>query len=386
MREARDRIAFSLPPSSEWNAGDVIEVTDPEASGVYRIDRLEAVGEGFVEAVRVEPSIYENMLFSVSSPAIQASVATLPVWSVFLDLPLLQGDEIPGAPWVAASGSPWPGIAAVYASSDGASWSYKLGLNQRANLGLSQTVLPKAKPGLLDRGPDLIVRFSDASVSSATREALLSGANAAVIGDPVTQTWEVFQFRDAELVGDDTWALSMRLRGQRGTDGLIPLEWPIGSTVLLLDSAMAQIPDGAGWRGVSRSYRVGPARKAVDHSSYTTSEIVTQGVGLRPYRPVHIKTELNAGNISLSWIRQTRIDGELWSGADVPIGEALELYHVRVVKDDAVLREAEVTSSEWTYGLADQISDGVAAPYSIEIAQVSDRFGPGLYGKVTIDA
>ncbi len=385
MRVARDRVAFALPPSTAWNAGDVVEIVDEEASGTYRIDRLQAVGDGLVEAVRVEPGIYENVPYSGDVASISLSAPSLPVWSVFLDLPLLRGDESPEAPWVAASGSPWPGSVAVYASGDGANWAYTLGLGQRARLGVSETPLSAADPGVWDRGPALVVKFPGASLSSSTRAGVLSGANAAVIGNPETQDWEVFQFQDAALVGDDTWALSHRLRGQRGTDGVIPDEWPAGSTVLILDTAMAQVADATAWRGQSRVYRVGPSRKAVDHLSYTSTELVAQGVGLRPYRPVHIATTVVGGGLAVSWIRQTRVDGDLWLDTDVPLGEAEEKYRIRVLQGGTVLRVVDVDGPAWTYSDADKASDGVVAPYSIEIAQVSDRFGPGLYGKVTIN-
>ena len=385
MRVARDRVSFALPPSSSWTAGDVVEIVDPEASGMYRIDRHQSVGDGLVEAVRVEPGIYENAPFTETVASIRASTAALPVWSVLLDIPLLRGDESPEAPWVAATGSPWPGTVAVYASGDGSDWDFSLGLRQRASLGVTETPLAYAKPGIWDRGAALVAKLPGTSLSSTTKMGLLSGANAAVIGNPETQEWEVFQFREADLVGDDTWALSLRLRGQRGTDGLIPSEWPVGSTVLILDTAMEQVSDAAAWRGQSRLYRVGPARKAVDHSSFTTTSFLSRGVGLRPYRPVHISHKSVNDGLELSWIRQTRVDGDLWQETDVPLGEAVERYRVRVLQGATVLRVADVSDPTWTYSHADKLSDGVVEPYSIEIAQVSDRFGPGLYGKVTID-
>ena len=385
MRVARDRVVFSLPPSTSFSVGDVVSVTAPEAQGTYRIDRLEDGEAKTVEAVRVEPGIYESVPFEEDVVSFQSSIPALPVWATVLDLPLLTGDDAEDAPWVAASGEPWPGTVAVYASGDGADWTYQLGLTDRATMGTTLNALARQKTGIWDRGSALQVKFTGGSVAGVTREALLSGRNAAAIGNPETNSWEVFQFRDAELISDDTWALSMRLRGQRGTDGMVPQSWPMGSTVVLLDDALEQVPGASTWRGVERRYRMGPARKAVDHASYVETTHTCLGMGLRPYRPVHIKSTNVGGDIAVAWVRQTRIDGDLWSDFDVPLGEASERYAVRVVKDGVTLRDATVAAPNWIYTAANQASDGVIAPYEIEIAQVSDRFGPGLYGKVTIN-
>ncbi len=41
---------------------------------------------------------------------------------------------------------------------------------------------------------------------------------------------------------------------------------------------------------------------------------------------------------------------------------------------------------DWTYAAADQVADGVSAPFTIEVAQISDSFGPGPFESVEITA
>ena len=178
----------------------------------------------------------------------------------------------------------------------------------------------------------------------------------------------------------------MRLRGQRGTDGAIPAAWPIGSTVVIVDQALRQIPIAPSQRGVERQYRIGPASKPADHPAYQTLSHVASGVGLRPYRPVHLDARrLTNTDIQISWVRQTRIDGDFWDAFDVPLGEATESYQLRVVVSGTVRREEIVSGPQWTYTAADQSSDSISGAFSIEVAQISDRFGPGLAGKVNVD-
>src|SRR3712207_7205469 len=49
---------------------------------------------------------------------------------------------------------------------------------------------------LWDRGPALRVRLAKGALASASPERILSGANAAAIGDGTTDHWEVFQFSE----------------------------------------------------------------------------------------------------------------------------------------------------------------------------------------------
>ena len=55
------------------------------------------------------------------------------------------------------------------------------------------------------------------------------------------------------------------------------------------------------------------------------------GIGLRPLAPVHLRSERDAGDIVFTWIRRTRIDGDGWELADVPLGEEREAYEIEVI-------------------------------------------------------
>jgi hypothetical protein len=114
---------------------------------------------------------------------------------------------------------------------------------------------------------------------------------------------------------------------------------------------------------------------------------VFAGNGLRPYRPVHLRAARRGdGGIAVSWIRRTRIDGDSWSGTDVPLGEEREEYLVRVVQGGAVLREIGAASPACVYAAAEQAADGVAAGLlGFEVAQVSVRFGPGPFERIEFD-
>jgi hypothetical protein len=108
---ARDSISFSLPPSAVWGR-DMIAL--PDGSN-WRIDHVLDRGARDMRAVRVEPSTAEPSDVPVESRARDAlPAAALPVSPIFMDLPLLTGEEVPHAPHLAVAATPWPGSVAVY--------------------------------------------------------------------------------------------------------------------------------------------------------------------------------------------------------------------------------------------------------------------------------
>ncbi|GAA3873099.1 baseplate multidomain protein megatron [Celeribacter arenosi] len=384
-RVARDTVTFSLPPSNaSIGAGDVIELDEGKRLAKYRIDHATMGAIRQLEAVRVEENIYEPSDAVEEIVRAQPFVAPTPVSAVFLDLPLLSGDEVPHAPHIAVAARPWPGSAAVYASPTDDGYALNKLVTAPATMGVTQATLPTAQAGVWDRGPALRVRLTQGELASVQPEDVLNGANVAAIGDGSSGNWEVFQFADAELVGPRTYDLRLRLRGQAGTDA-IGTEWPIGSRFVLIDDTLRQLDIATSARGLARHYRIGPSGRSYDDESYTHAVEAFDGVGLRPYAPVHLSARQSGGNLEVSWVRRTRIDGDSWQSVEVPLGEAREAYVIRVFKNGVILREDVATSANWTYSAALQATDGAVAPFSIDIAQLSDTYGPGPFRRIDIN-
>ncbi|MDE3237347.1 MAG: glycoside hydrolase/phage tail family protein [Paracoccaceae bacterium] len=381
-RVARDGVKFALPPSqAALGAGDVVTLEGAD----YRIDRVEDTGAQAVEAVRVAPDVYVASDAVAGPVAQRAFAAPVPVYPLFMDLPLLTGDEVPQAPHLAVTATPWPGSVACYSAAQDAGYGLNLMLTAPAVVGITQNTLRRATPGLWDRGEALRVQVFGGALSSAPAEAVLAGANVAAIGDGSPDGWEVFQFANATLVAERTYELTLRLRGQAGTDALMPEAWPAGSTVVLLNAAVEQIDLPASLREVAQHYRIGPAARGYDDPSYTHLVEAFAGVGLRPYAPCHLRAVALGGDLRASWIRRTRIDGESWSSSDVPLGEAGERYIVRVSTGAGIVREATVGVPSWTYGAAQRAADGVTGAFTLSVAQISDRFGAGPFTEMGIN-
>lgn len=385
-RVARDTASFALPPSRSIGAGDIVRLETRAATGMYRVDRVEDAGLKQVEAVRVEAGIYEPGAVEASQPLVGPVPVALPVWARVLDLPAVPGGEEKFAPWVVATAKPWSGDVAVYSSRDGTSWRLDDVLSQPAAMGQTLNPLPVAAPGLWDRGGGLEVRLVHGALSSVDEPTLFAGGNTAVILDAAGTTSEVFQFRDAELVGPDTWSLSMRLRGQKGTDATMPTEWPAGSTVVVVDLALRQLAETPGPLEAARRYRIGPASKPVDHRAYVDITHPASGLALKPFRPAHARAVRDAaGALNVTWIRRSRVDGDNWTLADVPLGEAFERYRIRLFAGGTLRREVVLTAPGWVYSAAEQNADGIGTACTIEVAQISDRVGPGHLARMEIN-
>ena len=379
-RLARDTVKVSLPPSrQDVRAGSLIELP---GGSTWRVDRLEDLGTRMVEATRVEPSTSTPADSTETTVPTEVYRPATPVYPVFMDLPLLTGDEVPHAPFVAVTASPWPGAAAIYSSASESNFTLNSIVDNSAIIGQLETPLLAAGPGQWDRGAPVQVRLSGV-LSSVTPGEVLNGANVAALGADDTGPWEVMQFADARLIGPDLWELSMRLRGQAGTEPFIPVSWPAGTQFVLLDAAPVQIDLPASARGLTRNYRIGPARRSLEDASYVTRELAFEGVGLRPYAPAHLRS--NSEGSSFSWIRRTRVDGDSWQGSDVPLGEEREEYLLRVSDATGLKREATTGSPFWSYSAADRAADGTASQFTLDVAQVSARFGPGPFTRITIN-
>ncbi|TBN43706.1 host specificity protein [Paracoccus subflavus] len=382
-RVSADSTRFSLPPSAaDLGPGDVIRMNIGNAEPKrWRIDRVERAGAITVDAVRIEPRVYRPAMSNPDDGITNRYTPLLPVWSVFLDLPLLKGDEQPHAPYLASTAKPWPGSVAAYASIE-AEGGFDLNtvLTRRAFIGRTESPLRRARPAVLDRGAPLRLRIKDATLRSVGQKALLAGANVMAVGDGSMENWEVIQFSKAVPVERDLWEISDRLRGQAGTDAIMPDVWPEGSIVVIMDGAPRQVSLPPSARGQERFWRIGPAKRAFDDPSYRTQITQARGVGLRPYAPCHLRVE----NRTATWIRRSRIDGDGWDGLDIPLGEVRESYRLRIIQSGAILHAADIESPR--YVIPDDIWNAArqAGAFTLAVCQLSDQFGPGPFAKRTI--
>lgn len=378
---ARDAARFVLPPSFlNHGAGDVVRIGEKS----YRIDTVEIGAGQRIEAVGIEAGTYTTPDLPELAGVLPPTVATGPVTGLFLELPLLTGTENPVAPHVAIAASAWPGPIAVWSSDGSDGYEAVLEVEGPAVIGRTEAPLAAARPGLWDRANVLRVRLSEPAVASLPELKVLNGSNLAAIGTGGTNLWEVIQFTSAEPVGDDVWELRGLLRGQAGTDGVMPEAWPAGADFVLLEDGLPQLPLLADEVGLVRRYRFGAALYGPDDADVTEAILAFSGIGQRPYAVSHLRATKESGGVRLRWIRRTRIGGDSWQGLEVPLSEAREAYVLRIKKDGMICREVELRGNEFLYDWSMQSADQVGSNWEAEVAQISDAFGAGPFRTVRV--
>lgn len=386
--QGRETVSGVLPPSlaDQLRPGDFLAIRS-RSGRLYNIRLGRASWEG--------KAPFEGVVTAMTPPgariaggngAIVDPVSGYgPVDLVFLDLPLLRGDEQPHAPHVAAWAEPWAG-AVLYRSTGGGTYRASALLRDRATLGaLVAPLLAPAAPWVWDAAAELLVDLRSGSLSSATAEAVETGANAAALEWP--GGWEILQWRTAELVSPGRWRLSHLRRGMRGTEFLVSGAAPIGARLVRLNGAVIQTDLPPTMRNVSQDWLWGPSNRPRDHASYQGESRAFAGVGLRPYAPAALAGVMTSGDLALTWTRRSRGEPDIWTAPEPPLNEEAESYRVEIRLGSVVIRTADVTSPSYLYAAADMLADGATSPATLEISvrQRSAAFGPGAPARTIID-
>lgn len=379
---ARENITFGLPRSDmRFVPGDIVRLNLRDRDEAYRIDRISEMGHRYVYGTLVEIGFSQRPPAHITQRSFAKINVPTPVDFIFMDLPLLTGDETPHAPFVAASRVPWAGPIAVYASTE--DYAYRQVGEIRASAIMGQTLEPLkfAEAGRWMNG-QFRVKIGSGNLQSRSELDVLNGANVAALRHGHAE-WEILQFRNAELVAPREYILSSLLRGQAGTDWITPEVWPAGSDFVVLDQSVIQLDVSSSWRGLERQYRIGPSTNNYHHPAYTLTTEQFDGAGLRPYRPAHLRSmRALDGAIHVSWTRRTRIDGDLWEAPDVPISESSEQYILNIKENDETIRSIILNNIFYYYEIDEQILDGSGENLYFEVAQISDRFGSGPFARI----
>jgi HK97 family phage portal protein len=376
---ARERAQFALPPSRlALEPGDVVDFTANGRSHSLRITEVGEHGVRDIEARGLDPDVYASAPGGARGQGGGVAVIAGKPFVVFLDLPLLRGDEPPAAGYVAAAQDPWPGPIAVYRSPEDSGFQLKAMVLASAVTGVTLDPLPAGATSRFDRATAVRVKLDQGALASVTELALLAGANLAAIQND-DGAWEVLQFQSAVLTAPATYTLTGFLRGQAGTEHAMRAPLAAGARFVLLDGALARVDMTQDEIGLSYNWKCGPASRDIGSPHYLDVEHTFTGEGLEPLSPVHVRGARNSGDLDLTWVRRTRIGGDSWDDVDVPLGEDDERYEIDILDGSDVVRTLTATSPAATYTSADQTADFGSPQSSIalRIHQMSATRGRG---------
>ncbi len=376
----RETARLGLPPSLvAIDPGDVVDLVVDGRPRSFRLTRISDSGPRSVEAQRTEAAVYATPLPGIAPPAFMPPTVYGRALLEIMDLPLLQESDIACAPYVAASSSPFAGVS-VLDSPTGDDFAVDTVLPLKATIGETVFDFYSGPTDYFDVVSRLRVKLYSGELSSAPEATILAGrSNALALHNP-SGDWEIVQFCNAALVDTNTYDVTRLLRGRLGTEHAMPPLLPAGATVVVLNTAVDQLQATLSERGQTRFYKWGPSSVDIADPAWQQETFVARAVGLMPWAPVHVAGDRNAsGDLSISWVRRTRLGGSWADGTDVPLNEESERYEVDILGGSAILRTMSVTNPAATYTAAQQTADFGAAQSTIalKVYQLSAAVGRG---------
>ena len=364
--------------------GDRILVTGAVETQRLRVLNTQII-EGFateVDAVADDPALYPaTPVGEDASPELQIPPAIPGTRLLLADMPAMPWDAPDSAFLTAAcapEGRDWRG-AELQRSSGGES---QLLMRQTSPslLGTAMDVLAVGPHTLWDEMNSVTVQlFNEDALSNATHEAVLNGANVALLGK------ELLQFRNAEALGGGQYRLSSLLRGRLGTEDCMAGH-AAGEAFLFIGQVL-RVPMSHALIGTSQQYQAVTIGANVGDAP--VQAFTWHARALKPYAPVQLRAlRQTDGSIRLQWMRRTRVSGEFRDFVDVPLNEERESYRVWLldISGSGVLRQWEPTAPNILYATADQTADGTASAtqFRLRVAQLSSVVGEGVRAEMLL--
>lgn len=374
----RETAQFALPPSMlALSLGDVVGLTVNGRRRLMEIQEITDTESRAVRAVSIDPEVFSLPLAAPTRRSLAAPASLAPVHALVLDLPALQSQQPVPLARLAVFADPWPGPVAVWASSDGASYS-------RVAMALAPSIMGEtidalvAGPTARWHGASFRVQLYGGVLASVSDAAVLAGANLAAV-QHADGGWEVLQFAHAELTGARTYTLSRLLRGQGGSEPALAAPLPAGAPFVLLDQHKLTVAQGIDALERTLQLRIVSANRDHGDPSVLALGVTPQSTALRPLAPVHLSAVRDGSGVTLNWIRRARFDADSWVG-EIPLGEDSEQYAVDILSGSSVVRTLTAATPSVLYAAADELADFGAAQTSlrVQVTQLSATVGRGF--------
>jgi hypothetical protein len=375
----RETAEFELSPRRiELEPGDVVALPVDGSQRLYRLTRISDGPTRRASARAVEPAVYASAGAPVgpmpprAAPALPGRPLAVP-----MALPIVRS-ATPPLLSLAAFASPWPGALAVWQADGAGDFSLLRLIEAPSIVGETLTALPPGPLWRSDERAVFDVRLRGGVLASVPDEAALAGANALALVAADGEI-EILTAARVELIGPRRFRLSRLVRGIGGSEAAASRSLPAGGRVVVLDGAAVSLTSDIAEIGIERRYRVGPARRDVGDPTMAEFVAAASGAALVPLAPVRPKASRTPAGIALNWIRRTRLDGDGWDIAEVPLGEEGERYELAVFSGGSPVRAVATTQPSWLYSPTDEIADFGTAQGEIElaIAQISAVVGKG---------
>lgn len=216
---------------------------------------------------------------------------------------------------------------------------------------------------------------SGSLVSVADDYAVLNGENMALWGQ------ELIGFKTVQSLGSDRYRLTWLLRGRFGTEWAMRLHSYGDQFILVNLATIKRVLQVESDINVGKLYKAVTIGASIDQA--TVRVLSNTAAGLKPYAPCFVAGSRDGGNnLTITWYRRTRYDGEWRDAVEVSVGETEEYYEIDILSSAGlVLRTIESPIMSAAYSAADQTTDfgGAQALIVVVVYQISAIVGRG-YG------
>ncbi len=380
---ARETASFALPPHLEaFEPGDILAL----GANTWRVKNIKDGIARKIEAEAHDPFVYDPPPAPDRGVTISAATVYGPPDIVVMDLALAASDGS-AAPRIAAEATPWPGALALYKRVGNASLNFSELLAQEATIGTTLTPLNAGLLARVDFNQTLDVQMRNGSCASISREELLNGGNLIALGTAASG-FELLQFQNAALIAPNTFRLSGLLRAQAGSGPEMLATRAAGADVVLLNGAVDQPKMTLAESAQGLTWHLGPAQLDPGNAAFIDIPSPNGLKALRTLAPTYLAMKRDPAGLLISWIRCTRVDGDSWELAEVPLGEEAESYRLDIVNGTSVVRSVTISSPSYLYATADAVADFGALPASLtaRISQISAVTGAGAVLERTLHA
>lgn len=376
-RIAVRQLRFDLPPQARaFDVGDVINLRDGP-SGHFMIERLEASRTISVEARSFSPLTGRAFLQpgrAVSNEPVASGYAPR---IMLMDLANYDGGPAEDYARIAIFATPWK---RAFVSSSATSEGYAVNtiVEQPAATASLVSSLAPGISGRFDYSDAVEIRLDFGGLSSATKTAVLAGANRLAVKSE-NGAFEILSFLEAEEFSPGRWRLRGLLRGLYGTEDAMASGAETGADAVILNAAVRPLGVAAEQAVLARNYIV---ETAFGKIAPGMPHMFSGGLRAQtPLSPVHLRTRRKGnGDLYLSWVRRSRVDADDWEASDIPLDEDDEGYRLQFYHADSLVRQVDLAVPEYLYPHDQQAADfgATAGELTVSVCQRGRKVPLGL--------
>lgn len=389
----RRRVGWTLPPSKLVVQENDVLVTTAEGFDwrllTTKIDRgANFLLEGdslteetdvltFVDSPAADPTFTETKVYT--SPEMALVVIDLaPLRAADAEVPLLYF-----ATCILDSNVVFVG-AGVYASDDDSTFELAKPVEVEATMGYTTNALSGTGVSVAywDRGKSFNARFNNGAPVSYTEAEVLAGKGWYLVGR------EVVGVKDWALQGDGSYTATTLLRGLCNTEDMLTTH-VAGEVCVSLDAFLIAHQVGYGDIGRDRYFKSVATGGIL--SQFESQQQRIGGNTLRHFSPCQVQGSRDAsGNLTISWIRRTRVPFSPFAPLNPPLLDTSEVYEVEIWNDveSSVLRTLPTVTgaTTTTYSAADQTTDfgSAHAAVHLRVYQVHSVVGRSKAASATV--